>query len=74
MKNLIRRLFFRLGFTPVRIDIEGQPFVAQYLSPEERQLIEQYQLYMAQGMQKGGTVGGGCGGCPSAGECGPEIV
>jgi hypothetical protein len=40
---------------------------------EEMNLIEEFRRYKAQGMQQGGTVGG-CGGCPSAGECGPEIV
>jgi hypothetical protein len=51
----------------------GEVLVEMPLTEKEALLVEQFRLVMAQGMQQGGTVGG-CGGCPSAGECPSESV
>jgi len=61
-------LLMRCGFEPIKY---GQQMLLT--NNEEMNLIEEFRKYKAMGMQKGGTVGG-CGGCPSAGECGPEIL
>jgi hypothetical protein len=68
---------FLARLRPIRSTVSedefGEVTVMMPVTMQESMILEEFRRIDALGFQRGGTVGG-CGGCPSAGECGPEIA